>query len=214
MADAGELLYQGGVTEALIEWLRAWPGLSFGSGLALAGVFVLASVAFVPRSLLLFASGAIFGTSAIVIAWSGLVLGALLAFVVARFILADRVQRWLATSRRFRAVADAVDAEGWKIVALLRLGSPFSNTMQNYVFGLTRIGFTPYALATAAFMMPQTALLVYLGAAGRQALVHDGRQSPVHYVLLVSALVSLLAVSVLIWRKTRAALDERGLDSE
>lgn len=200
------------VTEILVEWLRAWPDLSLGSGFGLAAVFVLASIAFLPRSFLLFATGAIFGTKAIAIAWSGLVIGAAIAFLASRYLLADRVQSWLAKSRHLRAIAAAVDAEGWKIVALLRLGSPFSNTMQNYVFGVTRIALTPYLVASAIFMAPQTALLIYLGATGRQAL--ESGEGRLQYLLLVAMLLASIAAFVLVWARAREALHARGLDTD
>ena len=66
-----------------------------------------------------------------------------------------------------RVIADAVDEEGWRIVALLRFASPTPSSVQNYVFGVTRIGFWPYTLASIVFVIPQTVFYVYLGSVGR-----------------------------------------------
>ena len=72
-----------------------------------------------------------------------------------------------------RAIADAVDEEGWRIVALLRFASPTPSSVQNYVFGVTRIGFWPYTLASLVFVIPQTVFYVYLGSVGRSLLLGD-----------------------------------------
>jgi uncharacterized membrane protein YdjX (TVP38/TMEM64 family) len=63
-----------------------------------------------------------------------------------------------------------VDEEGWRVVALLRFASPLPNAVQNYVFGLTRIGFLPFAITTFLFTIPQVMLYVYLGSTGRALL--------------------------------------------
>jgi hypothetical protein len=36
-----------------------------------------------------------------------------------------------------RAVVDAADSEGWRVVGLLRFWSPVPTIVQNYLFGLT-----------------------------------------------------------------------------
>ena len=68
---------------------------------------------------------------------------------------------------------NAVNAEGWRIVALCRLASPIPSTIQNAIFGLTRIELWPYLWATFLFTIPQTILYVYLGAIGKAALLGE-----------------------------------------
>ena len=96
-----------------------------------------------------------------------------MTFLIARYFLADRVQRWIDRHPSMRVIADAVDEEGWRIVALLRFASPTPSSVQNYVFGVTRIGFWPYTLASLVFIIPQTVFYVYLGSVGRSLLLGD-----------------------------------------
>ena len=62
---------------------------------------------------------------------------------------------------------------GWKIVALLRLNPLVPFNLQNYFFGVTDIGFWPYAAATFFGIMP--------GALG--PLVLEYRENPLHEAL-------------------------------
>lgn len=192
------------MSEQILEWLRAFGGLSFQSGLALAAVFVFGNMMFFPRTFVLLGSGAIFGAWAIPIIWPSMALGAILAFLLSRFVLADFIQRRLDGYPMARAIADAVDAEGWKIVALFRLGGPISASMQNYLFGVTRIGFVPYAVATTLFIIPQIVLFVYMGAAGRTAL--ETGETPGGQVAALLALGSLVLIFWMITNKTRAVM--------
>jgi uncharacterized membrane protein YdjX (TVP38/TMEM64 family) len=59
----------------------------------------------------------------------------------------------------------------------LRFASPLPNAVQNYVFGLTRIGFLAFAITTFLFAIPQVMLYVYLGSAGRAVLLDENLSS-------------------------------------
>jgi uncharacterized membrane protein YdjX (TVP38/TMEM64 family) len=47
-----------------------------------------------------------------------------------------------------------VETHGWKVVAFTRLIPLFPFNLLNYAFGLTKIGFWPYAVATFICMLP------------------------------------------------------------
>lgn len=47
--------------------------------------------------------------------------------------VAGPLQRELDRRPRLRKIADAVDSEGWRVVALLRFWSPIATVIQNYV---------------------------------------------------------------------------------
>ena len=97
----------------------------------------------------------------------------------------------------------AVDEEGWRIVALLRFASPVPNAVQNYLFGLTRIGFIPFAVTTFVFSIPQIVLYVYLGSAGR-AVLFDETLSTLNRILLGVGLISIVVAAALIIRRVRS----------
>ena len=132
-------------------------------------------------------------------------MGGVLAFLAARYLLADRLQRWLDHSPKLRVIANAIDSESFRIVALLRFGSPIPNAVQNYFFGLTRIALWPYVVASFLFSIPQMALYVYLGSVGRSILIDDASSWVSHAVMLAGALCMTVVV-LLISRKARLAL--------
>lgn len=194
------------MTEPLIEWLRSWGDLSPASWLVLALVFLVASFIFFPRTFLCLGVGALYGLPAVLIILPSTTLGGVLAFLTARYLFADRLQRRVDRYPKLRAIADAIDSESWRVVALFRLASPVPNSVQNYFFGLTRIGLWPYTLATLVFTIPQTFLYVYIGAIGRSALIEDS-SAPLSRGLMVAGILCLAATAFLIWRKAQAALE-------
>lgn len=191
--------------EELLVWLQHRGELTLGSGLALSLVFVLGAFVLFPRTFLCLGVGALFGPAAILIIVPSTTLGGVLAFLLARYLFAERLQRRLSRRPLLRAIADAVDSEGWRVVALLRLGSPLPSAAQNYLFGVTRIGLWPFAAASFLFTMPQAILYVYLGHAGRAALIEDA-SSTLSRVLLGIALLTLATALIIISRKARLVL--------
>jgi uncharacterized membrane protein YdjX (TVP38/TMEM64 family) len=57
-------------------------------------------------------------------------------------------------SPRWRRLDQGVEKHGWKVVAFTRLIPLFPFNLLNYAFGLTRIGFRQYAVATFLCMLP------------------------------------------------------------
>jgi uncharacterized membrane protein YdjX (TVP38/TMEM64 family) len=198
------------VTDILIEWLRGFGALSFFSGLMVTAVFAAAAFVFVPRTFLTLSVGGLYGLPVIPLILIGATLGSMLAFLIVRHLLADHVQRWIDRHTSMRMIADAVDEEGWRIVALLRFASPTPSSVQNYVFGVTRIGFWPYAAASLVFTIPQTVFYVYLGAVGRSVLLGDV-SSPIGAVATLTAAGCLAGTAFLIWRKARSSLRQAEL---
>ena len=89
-------------------------------------------------------------------------------------------------------------------MALLRFASPTPSSVQNYVFGVTRIGFWPYAIASLVFTIPQTVFYVYLGSVGRRVLLGDV-STPIGTAATLAAVGCLAGTAFLIWRKARAS---------
>jgi hypothetical protein len=81
--------------------------------------------------------------------------GGALAFLLSRYIAADWFRRKLKQRPNLDAVAEAVDKEGWRIIALMRLGAPVPRALQNYLFGLTRIKLITFILVTLSSTLPK-----------------------------------------------------------
>lgn len=172
----------------------------------LALVFIASGLILLPRILLCVLAGAAYGLVAIPVAVPSTALGALVAFLVARYVAADFVQRLIARRRLLQGISRAVDREGWKIIALMRLGAPVPGAFSNYLFGLTKIGWWPYTWSTFIFCIPQVVLFVSIGAAGRAAVLKDS--SIVGQTMIALGVVTCAAIIYLVARRSKSTFAE------
>ncbi len=183
---------------ALEAWLAdrgAWAPLIF------IGLYAAGAVLFLPGSVMTLAGGALFGP-----VWGtlfnlvGATLGAMLAFLAARYLASDWVAR--RTGGRLKQLITGVEKEGWRFVAFVRLVPLFPFNLLNYALGLTRIGWLPYALATFICMAPGALAYTYLGYAGREAIA--GGEGLIQKGLLALALLALVAFLPRLIRRVRS----------
>jgi uncharacterized membrane protein YdjX (TVP38/TMEM64 family) len=196
------------VIEALITTVQAWQGTGVTGLAALALVFAVGSLLYVPRFTLYILGGLVFGLAAAPAAILGTVMGATLALVLARTALRGFVLRLVATRPGWPALIDAIDAEGWRLVMLVRIASPLPGGSVNYLFGLTNIGAFWFAAATAIGLVPPVLLFVGLGALGRIAL--EDLDAPWGRTMAVAAGLTVLALVIFLVRRrlrSRLALD-------
>ncbi len=196
----------------LAQWIQAlsrWVATLGPFGVVIFALFyALATVLFVPGSMLTIAAGLIFGVGVgMLAAWSGAVLGSSLAFLVGRFVLRSTVEAKMAGNERFRAIDEAIGREGWKIVGLLRLSPLIPFNFSNYFYGVTKVGFWPYVLVSAGGMFPGTLLYVYLGAAGKAGLGGvAGQHGALEYSFFAVGLLATIGATVWASRMARQAL--------
>jgi uncharacterized membrane protein YdjX (TVP38/TMEM64 family) len=132
--------------------------------LAFIALYALATVAFVPGSLLTLGAGVVYGLllgSLYVLI--GASLGALLAFLAGRYLARNWVAKQIEANPKFKAIDAAVGREGFKIVLLTRLSPVFPFNLLNYAFGITDVGLRDYFLGCIG-MLPGTVLYVYIGS--------------------------------------------------
>jgi uncharacterized membrane protein YdjX (TVP38/TMEM64 family)/rhodanese-related sulfurtransferase len=168
--------------------LQAWvEGAGAAGPLVFMALYALATVLFLPGSVLTLAGGALFGP-----VWgtlwnlSGATLGASLAFLISRYLGADWVTR--RAGPRLQRLNDGVTSEGWRFVAFVRLVPLFPFNLLNYALGLTRIPFLAYVLASWVFMLPGAIAYTWLGYAGREALA--GGEGMIRNILIALALLA------------------------
>jgi uncharacterized membrane protein YdjX (TVP38/TMEM64 family) len=199
----------GGYIPQFAQWvhgLGVWGPVVFIIG------YAVAAVAFVPGSLLTLAAGAIFGLAAgVLYVFIAATIGSAAAFVVARYLARNAIERRLASNAKFAAIDRAVGAQGRKIVFLLRLSPVFPFNLLNYGLGLTRVRFADYVLASVG-MLPGTVLYVYYGKlAGDVAALAGGTASEKgagYYAVLILGLAATIAVTTVVTRTARRALRE------
>jgi uncharacterized membrane protein YdjX (TVP38/TMEM64 family) len=189
---------------ARLSGLGGWAPPAFLLG------YVLATVAFVPGSILTLAAGALFGLwKGTLLAFVAATLGAAAAFLVSRYLAREFVQRRLSGDHRTAAIDRAIGQHGRKLVFLLRLSPVFPFNLLNYVLGLTTVRFTDYLIASLG-MLPGTFLYVYIGKAvgdvARLAGPNPIRGSPGYYALLGIGLVATIGVVAIVTRAARRTL--------
>jgi len=201
------------------SWLRGFQGWVTGKGaagaLAFGAVYVVTSLLFVPGSLLTLGAGLIFGfLRGLVLVSLASTTAAALAFLIARYVARERVQRLAERNPKFGAIDRAVGQEGWKVVALLRLSPLVPFSLSNYLYGLTRLRFGPYVLTSWIAMMPGTVLYVYLGAAGAAAVSGPGAGGGRWRIALwVVGLLATAAATFFITRAARRQLEKTAVAS-
>jgi uncharacterized membrane protein YdjX (TVP38/TMEM64 family) len=175
-------------------------------------IYAVATVLFVPGSLLTIAAGLVFGLLIGTLAASaGSIIGASGAFLIGRYFARSRIEAKAKRDEKFRAIDKAIGREGWKIVALLRLSPLIPFNASNYFYGITAVQFWAYVLASWIGMLPGTVLYVYLGTIGKAGLGGgDKASSPLEYVFLGVGLVATIVVTVIVTRLARKALKKTG----
>jgi uncharacterized membrane protein YdjX (TVP38/TMEM64 family) len=191
------------LAEQLLALAKGWEALGFLGLCALALIFMLGTLSYMPRFTFYSIGGAVFGLAAIPAAIVGSVVGAAIAFVLARYSLRDAVQRQVERRPNWRRFLAAVDGEGWRLVVLTRFVSPLPGGAINYLFGLTGIALVPYVVATACGLLPPVAAFAALGMLGRVAL-SGSEPSPGETAISAASLLVIAITAMLIVRRMRA----------
>src|SRR5438552_4358070 len=193
------------------DWIRAlanWVEHLGPAGVAVfIGAYAIATVLLFPGWILTVVAGLIFGViGGTAAALSGATLGAALAFLVARYLVRDSVQKIAKSNPRFQAIDQAIGENGWKIVGLLRLNPLIPFNISNYFYGITAIPFSHYVVVSAIGMLPGALLYAYLGALGKATVGAGSPPSIGRYFLLGIGLPATVAVTIIISRLARNAL--------
>ncbi len=144
------------------------------------------------------ASGALFGRVVGTFAASlGSTLGATLAMLASRYVLAESVRNRFGV--RLKAIDEGVARDGPFYLFLLRLVPAFPFVLINLGMGLTRMKVLPFAITSALGMLPAT--ILYVNAGAELARVESPGQ-----ILSLRVLVSfaLFGVAPLLIRKVVA----------
>jgi len=184
------------------EWIdvfRSWiQGLGLLGVLAFVLAYTLITVLMVPVSGMTLAAGLAYGAWGFPLVIACATLSSAVAFLLGRHAAYNRVAQLANDNAKFRVLKDAVNEEGWRVVALLRLSPVLPFGLQNYLLSVTDIKLGPYMLATALSLMPVSALYVYIGSLGQTA----GEDGLIKWVLLG---FGLMATAMMVWMISKRA---------
>jgi uncharacterized membrane protein YdjX (TVP38/TMEM64 family) len=174
----------------LKQWIEGYGALA--PAIFVAG-YILATVFFVPGLPITVLGGVAFGALwGTVYVWIGATIGLGLAFLVARYAVRSTVERWVQASPRIAKMDGQVAEYGWRIVMLTRLVPIFPFNLQNYAYGITRIGLWPYLITSSICILPGTAAFTFAGGA-----LSDGRgdvKRTLAYLAIAGVLLVLISL--------------------
>jgi uncharacterized membrane protein YdjX (TVP38/TMEM64 family) len=200
------------VTKYLTDLLTWTEGLGIMGPVVVALFYIVACVFFIPGSILTLGAGFLFGPVWGTITVSiGSTLGAAAAFLVGRFLLRDSIEKKLSGNHKFKAIDKAVGEQGFKIVLLSRLSPVIPFILLNYAYGLTKVSFWRYVLASWIGMLPGTIMYVYFGStAGQLAKIASGdvKGGSAQTIFFAIGLVVTILVVVMVTRVAQKAFKE------
>jgi uncharacterized membrane protein YdjX (TVP38/TMEM64 family) len=197
LASVGLSLWLGArVAGLLVGAAAGLRGLGMlGEGLFAAAVVAMTLVGIVPGALLGIAGGAIFGVGAgFVLSGIGILLGSVAAFALSRSVFRPLIVRVL--RGRLAVIDGMVAADGWRLVALLRLSPVMPFSIASYALGLSGVRLSDYVIGTLA-SLPLLLGYVVIGALGGLSLAGlGGRSADLRFALLALGAVATLALTV------------------
>ncbi|MEG4815076.1 TVP38/TMEM64 family protein [Microcoleus sp. K5-D4] len=203
------------VQDVLRTLLMEIEDLGWWGPVAFVATYNLATVLFVPGSVLTLGGGAIFGLwwgSVYVFAASSL--GAVFAFAIGRYLCRDRVVKYMESHPKFKALDRAVSQQGLKIVFLTRLCPLFPFNLLNYALGITQVSLKDYVLGSLG-MIPGTIMYVYSGSlVGEVAAIGAICQSTsphteaAKWAINILGFIATVTVTVFVTRIASKALEE------
>ena len=175
---------------SLRDWIN---GFGAGAPVVFIAIYVVATVAFLPGAPLSLLAGLVFGA-----VWGtlwtviGATLGATLAFLMGRYAARGLVESWTANNARIRILDEGVEKHGWRMLVITRLVPVFPFNLQNYAYGLTRMGVGTYVLLTAICIVP--GVIVYTFAGGSLASAREDLTRTFAYLGLAATIFVLISL--------------------
>lgn len=186
--------------EALGLWIA---GLGAWGPVFYIAIYSVAPSMMIPGLPLTVIGGILFGPLwGVVYVAIGSTIGASAAFLVARYMGRSWVEGFLKKGGRLARINAEAGKNGWKIVALTRLVPFFPYNFLNYAFGLTRIKFSHYAIATFIFMLPGIVAYVVFSSSIPRLLRGRVTREFVIGICLVAA-ISLIPLIYKIYRGSK-----------
>jgi uncharacterized membrane protein YdjX (TVP38/TMEM64 family) len=157
-------------SESFFQWVEQHP---FSGVLAVVLVYALATICFVPGSILTIGTGFAFRSAfesfgkglalASTSVFLGATIGSIGSFLLGRYLFRTWVMQLAASYPVFRAVDRALERNGLKIMVLLRLSPLIPYNALDYISGVTSISLASYSFALLG-ILPGTIMFCAIGA--------------------------------------------------
>jgi uncharacterized membrane protein YdjX (TVP38/TMEM64 family) len=185
--------------------LKAWiDSLGALGPVAYILLFIAACLFFLPGLPIALLGGLAFGPI-LGATWAsiGSTLGATAAFLVARYVAREMVEGWAQSNPVFKKIDDGVAAQGWRMLMITRLVPLFPFNIQNYAYGLTKIGLPTYFLVSWICMLPGAIAFTFMGGS---IVSGQGDLGKTFMYLGIGAVVFVIISLIPGWIKKRSRL--------
>lgn len=193
--------YAGGQAGRIVKWVH---GLGSFGPLAFMGLNALGVICFLPQMPFSLAAGLLFGWM-----WGtayslvGMGVGAVAAFLLARYGLRWRLIRHFGDEPMFRRMRELSRTRPWHMLAISRFVPVFHYALASYLLGVTEVRLLPFLIMSVACLVPETLLLASGGNVVMVGLLH-GLPHPLAVAMLALAAVVFAVAILLLVRKVRS----------
>eukprot|EP00527_Entomoneis_sp_CCMP2396_P002734 CAMPEP_0198145016 /NCGR_PEP_ID=MMETSP1443-20131203/20372_1 /TAXON_ID=186043 /ORGANISM="Entomoneis sp., Strain CCMP2396" /LENGTH=452 /DNA_ID=CAMNT_0043808527 /DNA_START=135 /DNA_END=1493 /DNA_ORIENTATION=- len=205
-----DLLFLGNIMRLIhyfLVWMIQQPGAAVGCFLAF---FVIATLLFVPPTILYFGAGYAFANVAgfwaglfasTVVCFIGSCLGAILAFLRSRYMMRDLIELFAKRFPIVKCLDRAIEKKGFRVMLMMRLCPVVPFNGLNYVGGVTKISMEEYTFALVG-VIPNIILWVLVGASAenvqqqREVDKEDNKGEFVFMVISMTAGIVFAAVGL------------------
>ena len=157
------------------------------AGLLILATSIAAPLGF-PGTPLTLITGSIFGVwFGTLVALTGNTIGAVLAFLLSRYMFKEKAQSLIAQYPRIKKYIARLEERGLSTILFLRLVPLFPFNATNFLLGVTPVTLCTYAIGSFVGMIPGTFLYVYLGGSLRML-------SPLHIALSILGIITLIII--------------------
>lgn len=192
---------------AVLQWLE---NQGWHASLLFILIMAAAIICLAPGVIFTMGAGFVFGViKGTVLVVVGTVLGAAIAFLIARYLFGPRPSKWIMSKIKPENIGEIIRDEGWKMVMYTRLVPLFPFKLSNYFFGLTPVRFKDFVLGNFFGVIPLTLTNVYIGSIASDLTTlgsSEVERTPVEWALYATGFVLAIVALVGLTRMARRAL--------
>jgi uncharacterized membrane protein YdjX (TVP38/TMEM64 family) len=142
-------------------------GFGFLSPLIYALIYILATIFFIPGTVLTLIAGLVFGTTqGTIIVIFAATIGASLAFLMSRYLVRNMIESRIKRQGWFQKLEQSLLDNGLSFMLFVRIVPLFPFNGLNYACGILPIRFKDFFIGSLLGMLPGTFAYVYLGETG------------------------------------------------
>ncbi|GAB2519950.1 TVP38/TMEM64 family protein [Microbulbifer agarilyticus] len=204
------LIYYFDLDDQILEILQWLEDQGWQASLLFILIMAAAIICLAPGVIFTMGAGFVFGViKGTVLVVAGTVLGAGIAFLIARYLFGKRPSEWVMSKVKPANIGDVIRDEGWQMIMYTRLVPLFPFKLSNYFFGLTPVRFRDFLLGNFLGIIPLTLTNVYVGSIASDLTTlgsSEVERTPVEWALYGMGFVLAIVALVGLTRIARRAL--------